>query len=123
MIIGGLFDAPHTNPAVAAILLQHTGPGLKSLRQFRFQLLQILDALDVASERKIAGLEQDVLGPQLEDGVGMSADDRAALGNPTQHRIESISPAAAFEDRKSTRLNSSHANISYAVFCLKKKTK
>src|SRR3712207_8153917 len=27
----------------------------------------------------------------------------------------------AFRDRKSTRLNSSHANISYAVFCLKKK--
>src|SRR3712207_7614564 len=27
-----------------------------------------------------------------------------------------------FVDRKSTRLNSSHANISYAVFCLKKKT-
>src|SRR3712207_8849302 len=26
-------------------------------------------------------------------------------------------------DRKSTRLNSSHANISYAVFCLKKKTR
>src|SRR3712207_8090439 len=30
----------------------------------------------------------------------------------------SVAPA---EDRKSTRLNSSHANISYAVFCLKKK--
>src|SRR3712207_7589143 len=29
--------------------------------------------------------------------------------------------AEALEDRKSTRLNSSHANISYAVFCLKKK--
>src|SRR3712207_8684123 len=29
--------------------------------------------------------------------------------------------AAARADRKSTRLNSSHANISYAVFCLKKK--
>src|SRR3712207_8643366 len=28
----------------------------------------------------------------------------------------------ALQDRKSTRLNSSHANISYAVFCLKKKT-
>src|SRR3712207_7543344 len=28
---------------------------------------------------------------------------------------------AILEDRKSTRLNSSHANISYAVFCLKKK--
>src|SRR3712207_6949380 len=30
-------------------------------------------------------------------------------------------PPAARLDRKSTRLNSSHANISYAVFCLKKK--
>src|SRR3712207_8134419 len=27
-----------------------------------------------------------------------------------------------YQDRKSTRLNSSHANISYAVFCLKKKS-
>src|SRR3712207_7993758 len=32
------------------------------------------------------------------------------------------SACEAFSDRKSTRLNSSHANISYAVFCLKKKT-
>src|SRR3712207_7128937 len=30
-------------------------------------------------------------------------------------------PKARLIDRKSTRLNSSHANISYAVFCLKKK--
>src|SRR5438445_9719862 len=38
----------------------------------------------------------------------------------------SVTPMAVFNacresDRKSTRLNSSHANISYAVFCLKKK--
>src|SRR3712207_7049567 len=33
----------------------------------------------------------------------------------------SANPSAARSDRKSTRLNSSHANISYAVFCLKKK--
>src|SRR3712207_7837203 len=33
------------------------------------------------------------------------------------------SPVLAAPDRKSTRLNSSHANISYAVFCLKKKKK
>src|SRR3712207_7517164 len=32
-------------------------------------------------------------------------------------------PTGALTDRKSTRLNSSHANISYAVFCLKKKKK
>src|SRR3712207_7562807 len=42
---------------------------------------------------------------------------------------EAFPPAEAhrltqrFADRKSTRLNSSHANISYAVFCLKKKKK
>src|SRR3712207_8747438 len=33
-----------------------------------------------------------------------------------------IEVLADMRDRKSTRLNSSHANISYAVFCLKKKT-
>src|SRR3712207_8279200 len=32
-----------------------------------------------------------------------------------------VVPAQISRDRKSTRLNSSHANISYAVFCLKKK--
>src|SRR3712207_8358501 len=32
-------------------------------------------------------------------------------------------PFTTKQDRKSTRLNSSHANISYAVFCLKKKKK
>src|SRR3712207_8849703 len=35
---------------------------------------------------------------------------------------EADSFAIMDQDRKSTRLNSSHANISYAVFCLKKKT-
>src|SRR3712207_8297501 len=34
---------------------------------------------------------------------------------------EAIVQRALHQDRKSTRLNSSHANISYAVFCLKKK--
>src|SRR3712207_1004983 len=34
---------------------------------------------------------------------------------------EAVALMQRFKDRKSTRLNSSHANISYAVFCLKKK--
>src|SRR2546421_5949307 len=34
-----------------------------------------------------------------------------------------VAHCEAFEDRKSTRLNSSHDQISYAVFCLKKKKK
>src|SRR5947209_14031711 len=39
-------------------------------------------------------------------------------GQAFHHHLE-FAPAS--QDRKSTRLNSSHANISYAVFCLKKK--
>src|SRR3712207_7132678 len=39
----------------------------------------------------------------------------------TVHLHQRPPPAVERLDRKSTRLNSSHANISYAVFCLKKK--
>src|SRR3712207_7292769 len=45
--------------------------------------------------------------------VGQSARAVAQLRPVHDRRID--------QDRKSTRLNSSHANISYAVFCLKKK--
>src|SRR5438034_5362798 len=41
---------------------------------------------------------------------------------PVDHRSELALPGPP-EDRKSTRLNSSHTVISYAVFCLKKKKK
>src|SRR3712207_5793298 len=51
----------------------------------------------------------------------------AALGAAGLTTIGGFSPflstQGAEADRKSTRLNSSHANISYAVFCLKKKKK
>src|SRR3712207_7824732 len=40
---------------------------------------------------------------------------------PRRNSADAASAPAAARDRKSTRLNSSHANISYAVFCLKKK--
>src|SRR3712207_8507309 len=43
--------------------------------------------------------------------------------NPHDLAIVRAILALADADRKSTRLNSSHANISYAVFCLKKKKK
>src|SRR3712207_7681877 len=52
---------------------------------------------EVAEEAGGVGEDPDVGGERAEDGH------------------------AAEQDRKSTRLNSSHANISYAVFCLKKK--
>src|SRR3712207_8490853 len=52
----------------------------------------------------------------------------AALPLEVLHRVRDVDRVAVdagalqrLVDRKSTRLNSSHANISYAVFCLKKK--
>src|SRR3712207_7972809 len=65
----------------------------------------------------------------VADGAG---DDRGAVadaqrppaGDDAARRVERRDPhAVGVEDRKSKRLNSSHANISYAVFCLKKKKK
>src|SRR3712207_9023702 len=44
--------------------------------------------------------------------------DAVAVGPLGQHAVVDVSHSL---DRKSTRLNSSHANISYAVFCLKKR--
>src|SRR3712207_8353627 len=42
-------------------------------------------------------------------------------GGLSKYPKERLTLQIVFQDRKSTRLNSSHANISYAVFCLKKK--
>src|SRR3712207_7225563 len=64
----------------------------------------------------VEGAEPHLLGPDEREWRLRSeaelANIRAALTWSLDH-----------EDRKSTRLNSSHANISYAVFCLKKKNK
>src|SRR3712207_6849748 len=57
--------------------------------------------------------------------LGIQVETSHHEGGPSQHEIalranEALKMADDV-DRKSTRLNSSHANISYAVFCLKKK--
>src|SRR3712207_8075149 len=59
-------------------------------------------------------------------GVQQLVDEVVELGDPQQrHRQprgqQHLLGGVLGVDRKSTRLNSSHANISYAVFCLKKK--
>src|SRR5215475_617865 len=58
---------------------------------------------------------------------GSPPDRGRRAGGATAHRRKRRSPRpkhpAAPRDRKSTRLNSSHVKISYAVFCLKKKKK
>src|SRR3712207_7583533 len=53
--------------------------------------------------------------------AGYDLDAAAELREADPERYISEARASMARDRKSTRLNSSHANISYAVFCLKKK--
>src|SRR5437764_9503802 len=50
-----------------------------------------------------------------------TATDRAHVYKPTRPRQQVVGAMVRDLDRKSTRLNSSHRCISYAVFCLKKK--
>src|SRR3712207_6852285 len=52
--------------------------------------------------------------------VVLEADEQAELGLVLDLALDGRADRVPL-DRKSTRLNSSHANISYAVFCLKKK--
>src|SRR5260221_3219064 len=62
--------------------------------------------------REIAGIVA-----MRSDRVGERPERRAELTGPALPLVLVLDPA----DRKSTRLNSSHTVISYAVFCLKKK--
>src|SRR3712207_7036125 len=67
----------------------------------------------------------------LVDDLEVAAADEALVLDERDVRLNARRVAVHHEgdrarrrqDRKSTRLNSSHANISYAVFCLKKKKK
>src|SRR5258708_14162355 len=54
--------------------------------------------------------------------IALRPDDDTPCTDTGFHRLSRASSIRASADRKSTRLNSSHQIISYAVFCLKKKT-
>src|SRR5688572_30955816 len=62
------------------------------------------------------GIDND--GDNLIDRNGLDTDKNGSIDISADSQC-----ASAMEDRKSTRLNSSHSQISYAVFCLKKKKK
>src|SRR3712207_9442259 len=79
--------------------------------------LSLHDALPIFS-----GYEDQL---HKRDSQPLRAGGGGRLGGGYRHRPRRAHRAALSVrgDRKSTRLNSSHANISYAVFCLKKKNK
>src|SRR5256885_8913362 len=55
------------------------------------------------------------------DGVDIGSTTPVRSASASTSFLTSTPTGIVFEDRKSTRLNSSHLVISYAVFCLKKK--
>src|SRR3712207_8518482 len=85
--------------------------------------LSLHDALPIFGQRPVdllhgAGVQRAVLVV-----AGEADDDQGPARRGRAGRIESgRHPRGQPQDRKSTRLNSSHANISYAVFCLKNTT-
>src|SRR3712207_9351091 len=74
--------------------------------------LPLPDALPISGTKHLSGCSH-----RIENGT--------SLANPHEIGMRARRAEARVigcrQDRKSTRLNSSHANISYAVFCLKKK--
>src|SRR2546427_5153592 len=75
--------------------------------------LPLHDALPISALPAAGRAGHDGQGREVAEGL------EAAVDRPAHLRPARRSTAAS--DRKSTRLNSSHSQISYAVFCLKKK--
>src|SRR5690349_22475650 len=77
--------------------------------------------LDLAAHRQVlVGVAEDAL---LVDRVLVKDVDAGTDDLVSRARQVLLDRAQRLQDRKSTRLNSSHVEISYAVFCLKKKSK
>src|SRR3712207_8651060 len=70
---------------------------------------------------RVVGVEQEIVVEALTQGRLPRFVPAAVAVVVVPEGAEVRQRAHACEDRKSTRLNSSHANTSYAVFCLKKK--
>src|SRR3712207_8252472 len=69
--------------------------------------------------KRVMGSARNAPGPPSSHAQKIK-DKKTMVGEMLSPRPIIIGEST-FSDRKSTRLNSSHANISYAVFCLKKK--
>src|SRR3712207_7021616 len=87
--------------------------------------LALHDALPISAHPEGGALHGRALGRQVpQDRHLPEGPHRRGLGDDRRILLTAVH-AGGFcrprRDRKSTRLNSSHANISYAVFCLKKK--
>src|SRR3712207_8993368 len=93
-------------------------------RSTLFPYTNALPIFDAQGRRPAVGGARADRDPEGARDVGAAHPQRlrrAGLRDVDVH-LRLRARRAVAPDRKSTRLNSSHANISYAVFCLKKKT-
>src|SRR5688572_32556442 len=84
---------------------------------FRSRHMESGTAIDAKYLRCIPGLET-VPVPACDGTRTLRIHGQALFDGGVEVRVRDVNPDL---DRKSTRLNSSHSQISYAVFCLKKK--
>src|SRR3712207_8130724 len=85
--------------------------------------LSLHDALPICGQLGLRRMPCFGMSASGDDDQRFAAEvhERRRLADRRRSRPELVDVALDCADRKSTRLNSSHANISYAVFCLKKK--
>src|SRR3712207_7176987 len=81
--------------------------------------LSLHDALPIWTRRRARGGQR---GAACGWWCGCRARGTCSASSREADYVRGGAEPPPARDRKSTRLNSSHANISYAVFCLKKKT-
>src|SRR5690606_3592878 len=111
-------EVPPGPPVLSPLVAEVYGPDYARSRE----LGKALEQRFLATEG-VVDVDTSVESDAPREVVVVDRVRAARLGVPQSAIADALSAAVAGLDRKSTRLNSSHVKISYAVFCLKKKNK
>src|SRR5688572_10905359 len=117
-----------SKPAAAPLAEWHSRDAIRGVEQPEADLIvrvvfHLVDFARVQSNDAAVVAYPDEPEPVLHDGLDVSGETALARDPGDPFMLEAAQPVVSPhpEDRKSTRLNSSHSQISYAVFCSKKK--
>src|SRR5690554_6997454 len=102
-------------------MLEHVIKGKQATELLPSIVQNSLDKLPIPKRMRWAASRVEFVRPV--HWLVMLLDDQVVEANILGLSAGNVSRGHRFQDRKSTRLNSSHVRISYAVFCLKKKKK
>src|SRR5438309_6412675 len=85
---------------------------------------RLMGADEEGTLERLKALRRELIDPKIAEHKGRIVKTTGdGLLVEFASVVDAVRCAVAVQDRKSTRLNSSHSSISYAVFCLKKKNK